>query len=88
MERSAADASDYLGRLTDLYGTYGTYAVNSIVNLYTDNSSLQQYQTIEDFSKTSHGIQTLHKWPMHGKFLKSLTLHWASSVAGIGGVFL
>lgn len=61
MERSAADASDYLGRLTDLYGIYGSDAVNSIVNLYTDNSSLQQYQTIEDFSKTSHGIQTLHK---------------------------
>lgn len=70
----AADATDYLGQLTDLYESYGTDAVNSIADLYqTDNSFF--CNNIRRLQKTlliSHGILTLCKSLMRLKLLKSL----------------
>lgn len=91
----AADATDYLGKLTDLYESYDTGAVKSIADLYqTDNSFLQQYQTIAEdltdkpwYSDLAQVTDAAEASKITGELWFTSYENWASSVAGVGGFY-
>jgi hypothetical protein len=91
----AADATGYLGQLTDLYESYGTDAVKSIADLYqTDNSFLQQYQTIAEdltnkpwYSDLVQVTDAAEASKITGELWFTSYENWASSVAGVGGFY-
>ncbi|CUM47551.1 unnamed protein product [Debaryomyces tyrocola] len=91
----AADATDYLGKLTDLYESYDAGAAKSIADLYqTDNSFLQQYQTIAEdltnkpwYSDLAQVTDAAEASKITGELWFTSYENWASSVAGAGGFY-